>query len=151
STAPALRPERPVAAGGQFWTRGFPFPCIVRLTSAGVPDPSFHVNQPSPGVFNAVLLQPDGKLLVTGNFFLPGDRFAIARLDESGNFDSFYPTNGLGDGGIGHALARQADGNVLVGGSFFNPGGLPRQAIARLLDVPPNGPPARRGDAAHGD
>ena len=78
-----------------------------------------------------VAVQPDGKILVVGNFTtISGQtRNRIARLDPStGLPDSFNPdANNL----IG-AVAVQADGKILVGGEFTAIGGQTRNRIARL-------------------
>jgi uncharacterized delta-60 repeat protein len=151
----ALRPTGDMYVAGVFSTiSGFSVPSMARLTASGAPDPGFNANlMLTPREVEALLLQDDGKLIVTGNFVIPGERRSIARLDETGAFDSFYPPFGLGTvfggGGIGHALAMQADRKVLVGGEFIMPGGVPRQHIVRLMnDGPANRPPIAVDDAA---
>ena len=87
----------------------------------------------------AVILQPDGKFVVAGDFYEVGGywRRHIARLDAQGHVDPcFDPRLGLGDAvnSIGaRALARQSDGRVLVGGSFDNTAWTGAANIARLL------------------
>ena len=148
-----LRPDGSMYVGGQFATiDNIALGSVARLTAAGAVDTSW-VGPASPQDVRALLLQPDGKLLITGNIILPpgvGDRRAIARLDPSGSFDSFYTgdVSGLGPGGIGDALALQADGKVLVGGEFFMVAGFDRQKIVRLFNDPANGPPVAVDDVA---
>jgi uncharacterized delta-60 repeat protein len=151
----ALRPAGDMYVGGAFSSlNGSSALSLVRLTAGGALDPAFHPNLLlTPREIEALLLQDDGRLLVTGNFVMPGGRQSIARLDDSGVFDSFYPPFGLGTqfggGGIGHALAIQPDRHVLVGGEFIMPGGVPREAIVRLLnDAPVNSPPDAQDDSA---
>ena len=73
------------------------------------------------GEVRAIMLQPDGKILVGGNF-------AVARLNEDGAPDpSFTPA-----AGSIHAMAMQPDGKVVVGGSFTTLNDEPRNHIARL-------------------
>lgn len=148
----ALRPDGAMYVGGQFGTiDGISgLGSIARLTAAGAVDTTF-AGPAFPQNVQALLLQSDGKLLVTGNILFPPqapERFAIARLDPSGAFDSFYTGDGLGPGGVGNALALQADSKVLVGGAFFMVGGLDRQKVVRLFNDPANGPPAAVDDTA---
>ena len=85
----------------------------------------------------AIVVQADGKILVSGNFFgansIGGQtRNYIARLDgATGLADSFDPNASS----VVFSIAVQADGKVLAGGNFFGPnsiGGQMRNGIARL-------------------
>jgi uncharacterized delta-60 repeat protein len=147
----ALQPDGSMYIGGGFSTiDSIAVGSVARLTAAGAVDTSF-VGPVTPQDVRALLLQPDGKLLITGNIFLPPlapERRAIARLDPSGAFDSFYTGDGLGPGGIGNALALQADGKVIVGGEFFMVAGFDRQKVVRLFNDPANGAPAAIDDVA---
>jgi uncharacterized delta-60 repeat protein len=81
----------------------------------------------------ALVLQPDGKVLVGGQFteFDGTTRNRIARLNNDGSLDaSFNP--GTGFDNIVHTLALQPDGKVLVGGYFIEFDGTTRNRIARL-------------------
>ncbi|HBI01727.1 MAG TPA: T9SS type A sorting domain-containing protein [Flavobacterium sp.] len=114
---------------------------IVRLNLDGSVDTSFNVgvgfNGTSPYV-NAITLQPDGKILVGGNFsdYKGVTRHRIARLNPDGSLDtSFNPLTGF-DSDV-NSIALQSDGKIVVGGIFskfdwLNQGGINRQAIARL-------------------
>src|SRR6266568_4897906 len=86
-----------------------------------------------------VVVQPDGKILVGGNFTtlspnggaaVPRNR--IARLNPDGTLDTAFNPNANAQV---NAIALQADGKILVGG-FFNRalsiGGQTRNYIARL-------------------
>ena len=79
----------------------------------------------------AIVVQPDGKILVGGHFTSIGGqpRNRIARLDPAtGLADSFDPN--ANDYII--SIAFQADGKILVGGDFNSIGGQTRHGIARL-------------------
>lgn len=82
----------------------------------------------------AMLLQPDGKLVVAGNFKEVGgfSRRGVARLDPDGRIDPCFDP-GLGfESSIGaRSLARQDDGRIWAGGFFFGDMGIAH--IARLL------------------
>ncbi|MCB1210383.1 MAG: delta-60 repeat domain-containing protein [Verrucomicrobiales bacterium] len=95
---------------------------IARVNMDGTVDVDF---DPNPnGTVSAVVVQPDGKILVGGSFvFLQPNgaasatlRFRIARLEADGAVDQeFDPkaSNGV------LSLALQADGNILLAGSFI--------------------------------
>ena len=83
--------------------------------------------------FQDVLRQPDGKLIVAGDFrsINGSPALRVARLLPDGQVDTtfnFPPA----DGDIS-AIALQADGKLLVGGHFTTVGGQSRIGIARLL------------------
>jgi uncharacterized delta-60 repeat protein len=102
--------------------------------SAGSTDPSFAaVGTGLNGPVNALAVQPDGRILVGGEFTAYNDtsRPRIARLTSSGALDtSFNP--GAGFDAAVNALALQADGDVLAVGAFSSAGGLARNLAARL-------------------
>ena len=88
------------------------------------------------GPVNVVVVQPDGKILVGGNFTTlspnggaPITRNRIARLNPDGTLDTAFNPNA---NGFIESIAVQADGKVLAGGSFTNIGGQTRNNIARL-------------------
>jgi uncharacterized delta-60 repeat protein len=108
----------------------------VRLLCSDFPPPEV----PRPGAFNpganayvsALVIQPDGKILVGGDFSVLGGvpRNLIGRLNSAGQIDvDFNP--GMAEGAI-YAMALQADGKIVVGGFFTTMGGQPRQNLARL-------------------
>jgi uncharacterized delta-60 repeat protein len=91
------------------------------------------------GTVRVVVVQPDGKILLGGEFtsVAPNGGAAvprnyIARLNPDGTLDTAFNPNA---NGIVVALALQADGKILAGG-FFNGansiGGQTRNHIARL-------------------
>jgi uncharacterized delta-60 repeat protein len=78
-----------------------------------------------------VALQPDGKILIGGNFtsVLGVARNCIARLNPDGTLDAAFDPNASSSV---FSIAVQADGKILVGGVFANIGGVTRNRIARL-------------------
>jgi uncharacterized delta-60 repeat protein len=84
----------------------------------------------------AIVVQPDGKILVGGDFttLSPNGgaavaRNCIARLNPDGTLDTgFNPNADL----VVRSIALQADGKILVGGLFSSIGGQPRNRMARL-------------------
>jgi uncharacterized delta-60 repeat protein len=107
---------------------------IAQLNSDGSLDLEF---LPEPGLDRAITslaLQPDGKVLIGGDFTGDG-RDHIARLNANGSWDdSFEPGTGASGSGFTRvsSIALQADGKILVGGEFTQFNGIPRSRIARL-------------------
>lgn len=86
------------------------------------------------GTVRALMVQPDGKLLVGGAFrhLLGQPRERLARLNADGSLDAGFPVTGPGNLSI-LALALQPDGNLVVGGNFLLFNGLARPSLARVL------------------
>ena len=130
----ALQPDGKVLIGGYFTSvGGQPRKSFVRLNADGTLDMSFNPNLTGLNdSIDAITVQPDGKILVSGSFsFIGGQpRYALARLEPlNGTADSFNP--GIGEQIVG--IVVQSDGRILVNGSFFGlTGGQPRNRIARL-------------------
>jgi uncharacterized delta-60 repeat protein len=85
----------------------------------------------------AMLIQPDGKILVAGSFptVSPNggpaiSRSNIARFLPSGNVDTSFDPDAI-NGQI-NAIALQADGKIIIGGKFTAVGGATRNHGARL-------------------
>ena len=86
---------------------------------------------------NALLLQPDGKIVAGGDFatFAGAPRSGVARLNADGSLDTtFDPGAGiLGEFGSGvGALARQPDGKIIAAGRFSVYDGWPTWNLARI-------------------
>jgi len=116
-------------------------PLVERLNPDGSLDSAFNTTALTTQPFSAdnvmaIVLQPDGKIIVGGNFrYLNSNnaqRFGFARLNSDGSLDSSFDFNqGLGTQGFGAlALALQPDGKILFG--FGTSSSFPRRGIARL-------------------
>lgn len=79
---------------------------------------------------DAVLIQPDGRIVVVGTL---GDQFAVWRFMSNGELDASFGA----DGGVAHAFPRrsgalaaalQPDGRIVLAGHAGA-----RMAVARLL------------------
>ena len=114
---------------------------LRRLNSDGTTDDSFGVRAKYiqsgdlQGVVAAVVLQPDGRILVGGGFDKLAGRLCrnIGRLYADGTPDVSF--NSIAKGGIGafvSSIALQTDGRILVGGSFKWLGGRSCTNIGRL-------------------
>lgn len=142
----ALQPDGKILIGGHFTIcAGYSRNGIARLNPDGTTDTSFNPwaerpGDPDPisGTVRVVLVQPDGRILVGGDFSqfgrtTPQPAANIARLNPEGTLDPAFSAST--DGEV-YALALQADGRILVGGLFTTVNGEPRNGLALLN---PNG------------
>ena len=88
------------------------------------------------GEVYVVVVQPDGKILIGGNFttLAPNGGVAvtrnrIARLNPDGTLDPVFDPNANAEV---FSIAVQADGKILASGNFTSIGGRTRNGIARL-------------------
>jgi uncharacterized delta-60 repeat protein len=83
----------------------------------------------------AIVIQPDGKIVVAGYIatydpYYPDDRlydFALLRYNINGSLDNTFGNGGItttdfGDNDFGYAVALQEDGKIVVAGATGNPG-----------------------------
>jgi uncharacterized delta-60 repeat protein len=101
------------------------------LTAATLLDTSFNPGSGANGLVETVITQPDGKILICGNFtsFNGVDRSYIARLNHDGSVDtSFLARPGYW---VRH-MTLQSDGRIVIGGFFTSVDGQPRGLVARL-------------------
>lgn len=127
----ALQPDGKVIIGGNFVTsNGTARRYIARLNSDGFLDTTFDPGGGLDGAVERITVQPDGKFIIGGDFWIPGAH--IARLNVDGSLDStFDPGAGANDSILTTAL--QADGKIIIGGYFTSYRGTSRNHIARLL------------------
>src|SRR5207237_8010606 len=117
------RPFANLAAnGGATVTRNH----IARLETDGRVDQT--LGDVGAGNFNFVFatsVQPDGKILIGGNFVtvLGVTRNNIARLNTDGTLDTVFNPNAGSVGNHVYAITVQADGKILEGGDFSSIGG----------------------------
>src|SRR5262249_54010406 len=88
------------------------------------------------GAVRVVVRQPDGKILIGGDFTsLPPDGGVavtsnrMARLNPDGTLDTAFNPNA---NSLVLSLVLQADGKILAGGAFTTIAGQTRNRIARL-------------------
>ena len=157
--AVAVQPDGRVLLGGAFNSiNGAARSGIARLNSDGSLDADFQheglgiTNHPYSNELqvNALSLQPDGKVLIGGNFsFVNGvSRSCIARLNSNGSldtsfqsgmngaevgyYDEFYAPDGVFYPGTIHSLALRPNGQIVIGGEFTSVNGYSRNGLARL-------------------
>jgi uncharacterized delta-60 repeat protein len=110
---------------------------LGRITSSGTLDTSFSPNTPvanfqtMDGAVDDLLLQPDGKIVVSGRFAHIYDgspsgleRRSIARFSANGSLDSTFTPNLTMPTGANTialaAMARQPNGKILIEENFLN-------------------------------
>jgi uncharacterized delta-60 repeat protein len=108
---------------------------LVRLLDNGTRDTNFNIGSGFgiSSVVQAIAIQPDGKILVGGEFTAVNSISAkrIVRLLSNGTVDSTFIT-GSGCNATVYAIAVQTDGKVLLGGAFTNYNGTSAGHLARL-------------------
>lgn len=120
-----------VIAGGFTNLNGVACGRIARLNSDGSLDTSFNPGTGANDEVKALVIQPDGKVLVGGLFqqFAGADRKGLARINADGSLDSGYAPVAYPILAV-YAVVRQPDGRVLVGGD----GGIKRLLIGGSTD-----------------
>jgi uncharacterized delta-60 repeat protein len=120
---------------------------LTTARGAGEIDPSFNAgafvqpNGSATGVATTVVAQPDGKILIGGNFEVNDGvlRSSITRVNADGSLDTtFNPpplAPGIGTGGqpgTVEAIVLQPDGRIVIAGTFTIAGMNLRAPIVRL-------------------
>jgi uncharacterized delta-60 repeat protein len=112
---------------------------IVRLNAnSGIVDSGFTTEEfeeyGSYAQILALAQQPNGKLIVTGDFHSLGSATAnnVVRLETDGSRDATFSATGAGPSAwqVATALVRPSDGKVFLGGYFTNFGGEVRNNMA---------------------
>ncbi len=106
---------------------------IVRLLNNGMLDKDFNQSTGTNGEVYTVVVQPDGRILIAGDFtsYNGIQRNRIARLHEDGRLDTAFDP-GMGANSYVETMAIQPDGKILIGGWFSRYDGTSRNRIARL-------------------
>jgi uncharacterized delta-60 repeat protein len=135
----ALQPDEHIVVGGVISSvNGQPRNNLVRLHPDGSLEgtSTFDPGTGPDGSVGAIAIQPDGKILISGNFTsVNGEaRNRLARLNHDGTLEDINTFNiGSGPDGIVTSVALQSDGKIFITGTFSSVNGEPRHGIARLL------------------
>lgn len=106
---------------------------VSRLNTDGSIDTSFNIGEGFNSIVRNILIQPDGKVIVSGSFTSYNDTptSRIVRLNTDGSIDNdFNPGSGV-NGSI-FTSYLQPDGKVIIGGYFDSYNGEPRNNFARI-------------------
>ncbi len=142
----ALQGDSKVLIGGYFsHVNGVARNAVARLNVDGTLDATFDPqsgpgksagNFPMPVNIKSIAVQPDGKILIGGDFgsFNNVTRTSSARLNADGSVDgSFNPVStGLNTAATIRSVVAQRDGKVILGGSFASVNGSAFNGIVRL-------------------
>ena len=126
-----------VLIGGVFDTvGGIQRHYLARLNPDGTLDQSFDPGSWLNGAVTSIVVQPDGKVLIAGNFydFTDGNSYQwghIARLNSDGTVDSSFDP-GDGANSFIDDIALMSDGKIVIGGNFSNYDGSVRKYVARI-------------------
>src|SRR6218665_1496592 len=131
-----VQPDGKIIIVGQFsHYNGVPSKNIARLNADGTLDATFVVGSGFNTSPYGLCLQPDGKLIVAGDFsnYNGASAYDFIRINPDGTKDTtFTPDRVSGVGTIG----LQSNGNIVVTGGFTTISGIARNRIAILN---PNG------------
>lgn len=132
--AVALDNDGTILIGGDFTTyNNTARSRVARLTPSGSLDSGFNPGNGANGAVQAIAVQPDGKVIVAGDFseFNTQPANFIVRLQPNGARDPSFQA-AAGPNGFVHTVALQPDGKIVIAGAFTAVGGVPRVRIARL-------------------
>jgi uncharacterized delta-60 repeat protein len=122
----ALQPNGQILICGNFtdYNGDSPINRILRINTDGSIDNAFLSNMGSGfnDTVRSLVLQPDGKILVGGDFtsFNSTSRKFIARLNANGTLDGSFNLDATEiSGSFVSCIALQSDGKILIGGAFI--------------------------------
>jgi len=140
-----IQPDGKILVGGAFTRFDRDGDCdtfnsIIRLNSDGSRDTTFNIGDGFNGNVYDIHVQPDGKIIVGGEFtqYNNIDAYRIIRLNSNGSIDSSFL---IGDGDVAfsgpddcyvNVIELQSDGKILVGGYFTTYGFSTQNYITRL-------------------
>jgi uncharacterized delta-60 repeat protein len=134
----ALQPDGKLFIGGTFTkVNGATRRRLARLNADGALDDGFSGNMGANRDIHALQLQPDGKLIVAGNFDASGGKKLnrIVRMNPEGTRDAAF-NPGAGASAIIWSVAVQPDGKILAVGDFA---AFDRKARARIVRLEAGG------------
>lgn len=136
----AVQPDGKILIGGDLVrTGGATRLGIIRLESNGSLDASFGSgNGVNIGAdVNSILLQPDGKIIIGGDFnTYDGNTVGrICRLNDNGSLDASFNGGGnrFSNVGVVHSFLGQSGGTIIVGGAFDTYNGVESKGLVKLL------------------
>lgn len=119
--------------GGFLGYQGAADKYLIRLNADGTKDTSFDIGTGFNSTVNSIVLQNDGKIIVSGEFtrFQGASQSNIIRLNADGSKDtSFNVFSGFN--GIVKSVLIQPDGKIVVGGYFTRYINDTRNGVIRL-------------------
>jgi uncharacterized delta-60 repeat protein len=130
----AVQSDKKIIIGGTFYTyNGIIRSYLARLNEDGNLDSSFISGIGPNSQVISLVIQPDGKILIVGQFTLYDGiaRNRIARVNSDGTLDlTFNP--GTGANAAVSTILLQTDGKMIISGTFTSYNGTARNRIARV-------------------
>lgn len=131
-----LQTDQNLIVGGDYLSlNGIPSPYLTRLKPDGSIDETFITGTGFNGKIYASYIQPDGKIIVGGNFttFNGVSSGRLIRLNVDGSYDATFNSSVGATTGIIYDIAPQADGKIIITGSFTKYNNVTVNRIARIL------------------
>ncbi|MBN2547676.1 MAG: hypothetical protein JXB15_00850 [Anaerolineales bacterium] len=133
ANAVAIQPDGKILAAGYVYASGLADIAVARYNSNGSLDTTFDGDgmavisiSSDDDMAAAMVIQPDGKILLAGSTYIGSYQFALVRLNSNGSLDTTFD----GDGKVytvvganydyGRAVALQNDGKILVAGYSYS-------------------------------
>ncbi|GAB5558930.1 MAG: hypothetical protein SynsKO_05770 [Synoicihabitans sp.] len=133
-----IQPDGKILVAGFIWPVGGNPRDVARFLPSGAVDPTFEMDQ----IFgisdvNAMLLQPDGKIIIGGRFrnVRGVDKWNLARLNSDGTLDESYGPADEASGPNGYIYDMAwSDGKLLIAGEFTTYGGTTVNNLVRITE-----------------
>jgi len=130
----AIQSDGKIVVGGAFTSyNGTARNRIVRLNTDGSIDGTFTVGTGFDATVWAVTLQPDGKILVGGDFttYSGSSRSKIIRLNTNGSIDTTFVSPGTINDAV-YDIGVQPDDKIVIVGAFTSISAVTNNRIARF-------------------
>lgn len=130
-----ILPNDKIVLGGNFYSyQNTTVNTVTRIDSNGLIDPAFSTGIGLDYMVHTVKVQPDGKILVGGEFYTYNSTLVknLIRLNQDGTIDTTFD---IGTGFVGasiNVIEVQSDGKIIVGGMFSSFNGNPANYLVRL-------------------
>ncbi|HWD19237.1 MAG TPA: delta-60 repeat domain-containing protein [Verrucomicrobiae bacterium] len=160
----SLQTDGKIVIGGFFnFVEGAPRNLVARLNADGGLDTSFDPGTGATGVLGvavdgdadpfifATAIQPDGKILITGNFtnYNGTDMYGIARLNTNGSLDTNFNIGaGFNVNSWGRSLLVQPNGQIMATGWFTS---YNNHSYNRMVRLNPDGSADNTFNPSFGD
>lgn len=131
----AIQSNNKLIIGGLFTSySGNTYNRIIRLNSDGSIDNTFTIGTGFNLVVDTIVIQSDGKIIVSGNFTSYNGNTVgrICRLNSDGTLDTSFNSGGSGFNNYVFNHIIQSDGKIIVGGTFTSYNGTTANRIIRL-------------------
>ncbi len=131
-----LQSDGKIIIGGNFTAFNGTTPNrLVRVDNTGAVDATFNVGAGANTIVDNIAVQPDGKILVVGNFTQYNGETVnrIVRLNTDGTRDASFNVGGTGAGSRVRTVQVLADNKILIGGAFTGYNGITGIGCIALL------------------